>query len=89
MGKRMREKLGAKAMVQRHRGEAAEEPTREGGRSVPVERKGSGAATLPQALQSGIVYCPSTPQGSRQEGEAPGKERTPPVAQRTGEHEIH
>lgn len=89
MGKRMREKLGAKARVQRCGGEEAKEPTREGGRSEPVERKGSGAATLPQALQSGIVYCPSTPQGSRQEGEAPGKESTPPMAQRTGGHEIH
>lgn len=55
--------------------EDAEEPTREGGRPEPVER-GLGAAVLPQALQSGIVHCPPIPQGSRQEGEAPGRKST-------------
>lgn len=55
--------------------EDTEEPTREGGGPEPVER-GSGAAALPQALQSGIVHCPPIPQGSRQEGEAPGRKST-------------
>lgn len=68
MGKGIREKLGAKAKAQSCRGGEAEGPTREGGRSQPVERRGPGDATLPQALQSGIVHCPPTPQGSRQEG---------------------
>lgn len=62
------------------------EPTREGCRAEPVERRGPEAATQPQALQSGIVGCPPT-QGSqqrvegRQGGETPGKESPPPVAQ--------
>lgn len=83
-GKRMRGKLGAKAGTQSHK-----EPTRDGGRSEPVERRGSESATLPQALQSGIVHCPPTPQGSRQEGEAPGTESIPPMPQETGGHRTH
>lgn len=49
MGKRMGEKLGAKARAQSFRGGDSEEPTREGGRSAPVGR-GLEAAALPQAL---------------------------------------
>lgn len=71
----------AEARAQSHEDGDSEQPTRGGGRSEPVERRGSEAATLPQALQSGIVHCPPTPQGSRQEGEAPGIESTPPIAQ--------
>lgn len=48
MGKRMGEKLGAEARAQSFRGDS-EEPTRKGGRPVPVGR-GSKAAALPQAL---------------------------------------
>lgn len=70
----------AEARAQSHEDGDSEQPTRGGGRSEPVERRGSEAATLPQALQSGIVHCPPTPQGSRQEGEAPGIESTPPIA---------
>lgn len=48
--------------------EDIEEPTREGGGAEPVER-GSGAATLPQALQSGIVhYPPIPPRGAGRKG---------------------
>lgn len=69
----MGQKLGTKA--QSFGGGDTEEPTREGGRSEPVER-GSEAATLPQVLQSGIIHCPPIPEGSRQEGEAPGRKNT-------------
>lgn len=58
--------------VKGKRGE--QEPTREGGRSEPVERM-PGADALPNALQSGIVRCPphpGEPAGSRGEQERKG-----------------
>lgn len=87
--KRIRGKLGAEARVHSHKEGESEEPTRDGGGPEPVERRGSKAATLPQALQSGIVRCPPTPQGSRQEGEAPGIGSTPPMPRGTGGHRTH
>lgn len=47
-----------------------EPPTREGGRSEPVARRGRQAATVSDALQLGVVCCPPPPQGSQQEWEA-------------------
>lgn len=83
--KRIRGKLEAEARVHSHKEGESEEPTRDGGGSEPVERRGSKVATLPQALQSGIVCCPPTPQGSRQEGEAPGIKSTPPMPRGGGD----
>lgn len=50
-----------------------EEPTREGRRSEPVERRVPVADPLPNALQSGVVRCPPHPgepagRGGKQEG---------------------
>lgn len=58
---------------------SGEEPTREGGRSEPVERRGPEAAALPHALQPGVVCCPPPPppQGSRQEGDSRREGRHP------------
>lgn len=69
------------------------EPTGEGRRSEPVERRQPGAG-VPEALQLGIVRCPPPPRGSRQgggqagregrgKGTTPGKEGTTPTAQGT------
>lgn len=86
-----REKLRAKMG-------GGEEPTRERGGSEPVERMVPGADIPPNALQPGIVRCPSPPQGSRQreagrggrvEGRTPGKEGTTPMAQGTDGHGTH
>lgn len=86
---RIRGKLEAEARVHSHKEGESEEPTRDRSGSEPVERRGSKGATLPQTLQSGIVRCPPTPQGSRQEGEAPGIESTPPMPRETGGHRTH
>lgn len=58
---------------------SGEEPTSEGGRSEPVERRGPEAAALPHALQPGVVRCPPPPppQGSRQGGDSRREGRHP------------
>mgnify|MGYP007134209056 CR=1 FL=1 len=57
-----REKRGVRVSHKR-RGEG-EEPTRERGRSEPVERRVPGADSPPSALQPGIVRCPPPPRGA-------------------------
>lgn len=59
------------------RGKAGGEPTGEGGRPEPVERRQL-KACVPHALQLGIVRWPPAPrgagrEGSKQEGEAGGR----------------
>lgn len=73
-----------------------EEPTREGRRSEPVERRVPVADTLPNALQSGVVRCPPHPRGAGREGRqagregmTPGKEGTTPMAHVTDGHRTH
>lgn len=91
-GKTKRE-TGSEKDPRKYRGRhGGKEPTRNGGRSEPVERRGPGA--LPHALQPGIVCCPPTPgepagEGRQAEGAAPDKEGTPPMAQGTGRHRAH
>lgn len=69
------------------------EPTGEGRRWEPVERRQPGAG-VPEALQLGVVRCPPPPRGSQQgggqagkegrgKGTTPGKEGTTPTAQGT------
>lgn len=57
-----REERGVR--VSHKRREEGEEPTRERGRSEPVERRVPGANSLPSALQPGIVRCPPPPRGA-------------------------
>lgn len=74
-----------------------QEPTREGGRSEPVERRVPGADMEPHALQSGVVRCPPHPRGAGREGRragregtrTPGKGGTTPRAHGTEQHGTH